>query len=98
MFENGGPGYAGWGSAQVVIGFVVAVVFFGLFIVAERRAPAPLLRLDRFANRSFAVVALVTVTGMFAMLGTAYATSVRLSSIQGLTPLKTSMPSCCSTG
>lgn len=82
---------AGWGSAQVVIGFIVAVVFFGLFIAAERRAPAPLLRLDLFANRSFAVVAIVTVTGMFAMLGTAYATSVRLSSVQGFSPLKTSI-------
>jgi Na+/melibiose symporter-like transporter len=82
---------AGWGSVQVVVGFVVAVVFFALFIVAERRAPAPLLRLDLFANRSFSVVAIVTVSGMFAMLGTAYATSVRLSSIQGFSPLKTSI-------
>jgi MFS family permease len=82
---------AGWASAEVVVGFVVAAVFFALFIVAERRAPAPLLRLDLFANRSFAVVAFVTVTGMFAMLGTAYATSVRLASIQGFSPLKTSI-------
>ncbi len=82
---------AGWGSAQVVVGFIVSVVFLALFIAAERRAPAPLLRLDLFANRSFAVIAFVTVSGMFAMLGTAYATSVRLSSIQGFTPLKTSI-------
>jgi MFS family permease len=82
---------AGWGSAEVVIGFIVAVIFFALFIVVERRTTAPLLRLDLFAERSFAVIALVTVSGMFAMLGTAYATSVRLSSIQGFSPLKTSI-------
>ncbi|MGI8715498.1 MAG: MFS transporter [Solirubrobacteraceae bacterium] len=82
---------SGWGSAEVVIGFVVAVVSFGLFIAAERRSRAPLLRLELFANRAFAVTAIVTVSGMFAMLGTAYATSVRLSSIQGFTPLKTSI-------
>lgn len=82
---------SGWGSAEVVIGFVVAIISFGLFIAAERRSPAPLLRLELFSNRAFAVTAIVTVSGMFAMLGTAYATSVRLSSIQGFTPLKTSI-------
>ena len=82
---------SGWGSAEVVVGFVVAAVFFVAFIVAERGRRAPLLRLDLFANRPFAVTAIVTVFGMFAMLGTAYATSVRLSSIEGFTPLKTSI-------
>jgi MFS family permease len=82
---------SGWGSGLVITGFVLAVVFFGLFIAAERRSAAPLLRLDLFANRAFAVAAIATVFGMFAMLGTAYATSIRLSSIQGFTPLRTSI-------
>jgi MFS family permease len=82
---------AGWGSSQVIIGFVVAAVFLAAFIVVERRAVAPLLRLELFSQRAFAVTAIVTVSGMFAMLGTAYATSVRLSAIQGFTPLKTSV-------
>jgi MFS family permease len=82
---------SGWGSGLVITGFVLAVVFFGLFIAAERRTAAPLLRLDLFANRAFAVAAIATVFGMFAMLGTAYATSIRLSSIQGFTPLRTSI-------
>jgi MFS family permease len=82
---------SGWGSTEVIGGFIVAVVFFAAFIAAERRSPAPLLRLDLFANRAFAVAAVVTVIGMFALLGTAYATSIRLSAIQGFTPLKTSV-------
>jgi Major Facilitator Superfamily len=82
---------AGWGSAEVIVGFVVAAVFLVLFVMAERRSRAPLLRLELFSSRPFAVTAIVTVSGMFAMLGTAYATSVRLSSIQGFTPLKTSI-------
>ncbi len=81
----------GWGSAQVAAGFAVAVVFAGLFVLAERRAAAPLLRLDLFGNRAFAVTAIVTVLGMFAFLGIAYATSIRLSAIQGFSPLKTSI-------
>ncbi|HWE15247.1 MAG TPA: MFS transporter [Solirubrobacteraceae bacterium] len=82
---------SGWDSAEVVLGFIVAVVFLVLFIAVERRRPAPLLRLDLFSNRAFAVTALVTVVGMFAFLGTAYDSSVRLSAIQGFTPLKTSI-------
>lgn len=82
---------SGWGSPQVVTGFIVAVIFLGLFILAEQRSPAPLLRLDLFANRAFSVAAIVTVLGMFAFLGIAYATSIRLSAIQGLSPLKTSI-------
>jgi MFS family permease len=82
---------AGWGSAQVIIGFVVGVIFVTLFLVVERRSRSPLLRLELFANRAFAITALVTVVGMFAFLGTAYASSIRLSAIQGFSPLKTSI-------
>ncbi len=82
---------AGWGSTQVIIGFVVAVVFVSLFLATERRTRSPLLRLELFRNRAFALTAFVTVVGMFAFLGTAYASSIRLSSIQGFSPLKTSI-------
>ena len=41
---------SGWSNGLVVGGFIVAVVFFVLFLLAERRSPAPLLRLDLFAN------------------------------------------------
>lgn len=81
----------GWGSDQVVTGFIVAVVFLALFIWTERRSPAPLLRLDFFTHRVFAVNAVVTVVGMFAFIGTAYATSIRLTAIQGFSPLKASV-------
>ncbi len=82
---------SGWGSVQVVTGFIVAAVFLALFVLAERRSAAPLLRLDLFVNRAFSVAAIVTVLSMFAFLGTAYATSIRLSAIQGFSPLKTSI-------
>ena len=82
---------SGWGSGGVIAGFILAVVFLALFIAAELRGAAPLLRLDLFANRAFAIASIATVVGMFAYLGTAYATSIRLSAIQGFTPLKTSI-------
>lgn len=82
---------SGWGSAEVIVGLIVAAVFMALFVAVERRRPKPLLRLDLFSNRAFAVTAVITVSGMFAFLGTAYASSVRLSAIQGFTPLTTSI-------
>jgi MFS family permease len=81
----------GWGSSHVVGSFVAAAVFMALFVVVERRVDRPLIRLDLFSNRMFTVSAVVTVVGMFAYLGTAYDTSIRLSAIQEYTPLKTSI-------
>jgi MFS family permease len=82
---------SGWGSGEVIAGFVVAVVAGLAFIWTERRTQAPLLRLDLFTNRAFATAAVVTVLAMFAFLGVAYATSIRLSAIEGFSPLKTSI-------
>jgi MFS family permease len=81
----------GWSNTWVVGGFIVAVVFFALFITAERRSPAPLLRLDLFRNRAFAVNSVITVVGMFAFLGTAYSTSIRLAAIQEFSPMETAV-------
>lgn len=81
----------GWGSTSVEVAFVLAAVFLVLFVVAERRASSPLLRLDLFANRAFAVAAAIAVVGMFAFLGTAYATSIRLGPVQHQSPLRTSV-------
>lgn len=82
---------SGWGSTEVVVGFVLAAVMLVAFVLVERGRPAPLLRLELFENRAFAITAVVTVVGMFSFLGTAYTSSIRLSSIQGFSPLKTSL-------
>ena len=82
---------AGWGSAEVIVGFIVAVIFLVLFIMAERRAAAPLLDLDLFRNRAFSVASIATVIGMFCFLGTAYSTSIRLTAILLFTPLHAAM-------
>ncbi|HEY7430504.1 MAG TPA: MFS transporter [Streptosporangiaceae bacterium] len=88
----------GWGSWQVIAGFVFAAILLALFVLVERRSEAPLLRLDFFHNRNFAAAAIITVIGMFAFLGIAYSTSIRLSAIQGFSPLKTSIAFVCFNG
>lgn len=82
---------SGWGSPELLAGFAVAAVFLLLFILVERRSEAPLLRLDFFRNGNFATVSIVTIMGMFAFLGIAYSISIRLSAIQGFSPLKTAI-------
>lgn len=82
----------GWTAPPVLGGFVVAAVFCALFVVAERRSTSPLLRLDLFGNRAFAIASVVAVVGMFSFLGTAYATSIRMGPIQHQSPLRTSVP------
>jgi MFS family permease len=84
----------GWRSWPIISGFLIFAVFLTLFILVERRSEAPLLRLDFFYNRNFAVASVVTIIGMFAFLGTAYSTSIRLSAIQGFSPLKTAIAFC----
>jgi len=86
---------AGYGSAVVLTAFAVAVVFLALFVLVERRRRAPLIEFSLFANRIFTASAVVTVIGMFAYLGTAYATSIRLAAIQGYSPLMTSIGFVC---
>ncbi|MEU5339859.1 MULTISPECIES: MFS transporter [unclassified Streptomyces] len=82
---------SGWGSTEVIGGFVCAAVFLVAFVLVERRSASPLLRLDLFSDRNFTIAAVVTVVGMFAYLGTGYVTSIRLTAIQGFTPLKASI-------
>ncbi len=85
----------GYGSGLVIAAFAVAVVFLALFVVVERQRRAPLIGFSLFTNRVFAASAVVTVIGMFAYLGTAYATSIRLAAIQGYSPLMTSIGFVC---
>jgi MFS family permease len=81
----------GWTGTQSVIGYIVCVVFLSLFTRIELRTREPLLRLQLFASRNFTLNSFVTVLGMFAFLGCAAATSIRLTAVQGFSPLRASL-------
>ncbi|WP_051839455.1 MFS transporter [Streptomyces sp. NRRL F-5126] len=78
----------GWRSPLVVTAFIVAALSIALFIVVELRVRNPLLRLGLFRNRAFAVASAVTVIGMFAFLGTAFTTSLRMGPVQHQSSLR----------
>ena len=80
---------AGWGSPVIIGSFVVAAVLLVAFVVIESRVPAPLLRMDLFRSRAFALASAVTVLGMFSFLGTAYSISIRMEVIQHQSAVRT---------
>ena len=86
---------SGLSDAGVLAWLALAVVLLAAFVLYERTREHPLLDVRLFANRAFATTAVVTVIGMFAYLGTAYATSIRVSAIQGYSPLKTAIAFVC---
>jgi MFS family permease len=81
----------GWTGTQSVIGYIVCAVFMAWFVRLELRTREPLLRLKLFASRNFTLNSCVTVIGMFAFLGCAAATSIRLTAVQGFSPLEASL-------
>jgi MFS family permease len=72
----------GWGRPEIIGGFVLGAVALAAFVVVELRSTAPLLNLGLFRNRSFAVVAVVTLVGMFGFLSCNYSMSMWLGAVQ----------------
>jgi hypothetical protein len=60
----------GWGNPRVLIPLIAGAVLFVLFLVWERRDPEPMMPLDLFRVRNFAVGNLTTFA-MYAGLGVA---------------------------
>jgi EmrB/QacA subfamily drug resistance transporter len=94
-FGLGGPVFAlieqptyGWGDPRVAIPLVGGVILFGVFLVWERRSPAPMMPLHLFTVRNFAVGNLTTLT-LYAGLGVAtFFTILFIQQVGGYTPVQ----------
>ena len=64
----GGGQYA-WGSPVILGLFAAAAGIFGLFAMVERAAPQPILPLDLFGNRAFAVSMAATFLSSVGLYG-----------------------------
>ncbi len=58
-----------WNSPQVIGILVAAVVLFGAFLISERFAVEPILPLDLFRNRVFAVASLLSLLQLMVLVG-----------------------------
>jgi EmrB/QacA subfamily drug resistance transporter len=82
-------GALGWGSGEVLVTLVGGIVLLGAFIACERRAPAPMLPLRLFANRTFAAANATAFLMMAAIMGAAFLVAQYFQVALGDSPLAT---------
>ncbi|KPI20409.1 major facilitator superfamily MFS_1 [Actinobacteria bacterium OK074] len=85
-------GDRGWSSPAIVGALSLAAAALIGFVVAERRAVAPMFNLELLKIPSFAAAAVVALAGMFGFIGTAYCVSIRLGAVMHLSALRAGMP------
>src|SRR5215204_5392265 len=82
-----GPNH-GWASTSSLLWFGGAILALGLFAMWERRNPHPMLDLNLFRDRRFAVSSGGITLVFFAMFGTFYLMTQFLQFVIGYTPLQ----------
>jgi EmrB/QacA subfamily drug resistance transporter len=79
---------AGWDSLEVVGSLTLGALLIAAFILWEMRAPAPLLPLRLFRDRSFAVANIIGLTFSFGVFGSIFILIQFLQIVQGHSPLE----------
>jgi EmrB/QacA subfamily drug resistance transporter len=79
---------AGWGSTEVVGSLVAGSVVLALFVLWERRAPAPMLPMRFFRNRAFALTNVSSLFMFFGMFGSIFLLAQFFQTVQGYSPLQ----------
>ncbi len=82
-------GRLGWGSPLVLAGFALFAIATVTFLIAEKRAPQPMLPLWLFANRTFSATALVGLLVNVAFYGLIFVLSLYFQQANGLSALWT---------
>ena len=81
----------GWGSAGIVGPLVAGVLLVAAFVAWERRAPAPMLPLRFFRNRTFALTNVATLLMSFGMFGSIFLLAQFFQTVQGFSPLQSGL-------
>jgi len=71
----------GYGRGDIIVGFIVAAVFLAAFVTIEVRSASPLVHLNLFANRAFAVTGVTAILGMFAYLAVCFSMTMFLGTV-----------------
>ncbi|MGO9977236.1 MAG: DHA2 family efflux MFS transporter permease subunit [Solirubrobacteraceae bacterium] len=78
----------GWTATEVVLSLSLGIMLLAGFVVNERRATHPMLPLEFFGRRSFAVTNVVSIAMYFGMFGSIFFLSQFLQNVLGNTPLQ----------
>ena len=84
-------GEKGWTSTEVLISFTISILFIAVFIWWENHSPNPMLPLVFFKNMSFTGANSALTISSFAMMGGMYFFSQFFQSVQGYSPLVSSL-------
>jgi EmrB/QacA subfamily drug resistance transporter len=77
----------GWTSPEIVGSIVLGALFTAAFVWWERRAPAPMLPMRYFRNRTFAAANVSSLFMFFGMFGSIFLLTQFLQTVQGHSPL-----------
>ncbi|MGA9857742.1 MAG: DHA2 family efflux MFS transporter permease subunit [Solirubrobacteraceae bacterium] len=78
----------GWTAPQVIGSLAAGTALIVAFIVHERRTAAPMLPMEFFARRGFAVTNVVSLAMYFGMFGSVFFLSQFLQNVLGNSPLQ----------
>lgn len=81
----------GWTSALILALFAVGAVGLAVFVLIERRAEAPIVRLDFFRNRTFSAGNIVGALLMFGLIGILFTLVMFLQNNLGYSAIKTGL-------
>jgi EmrB/QacA subfamily drug resistance transporter len=77
----------GWSSPEIVVALAGGAVFVVLFVLWELRAPAPMLPMRFFRNRTFAAANAASLLMFFGMFGSIFLLTQFFQTVQGFSPL-----------
>lgn len=81
----------GWGSPEIVAALTAGAVLVALFLAWERRAPAPMLPLALFADRTFSLANAASLLFSFGMFGSIFLLAQFFQTVQGYSPLQSGL-------
>src|SRR5919198_1960892 len=77
----------GWASPQIAGPIVAGLLLLAAFVVWELRAPAPMLPMRFFRNRTFSLANLASLFMSFGMFGAIFLLAQFFQTVQGYSPL-----------
>src|SRR6266513_3885441 len=81
----------GWASLQIVGAIVAGLTLLAAFVAWELRAPAPMLPLRFFRNRTFALANAASLLMSFGMFGAIFLLAQYFQTVQGYSPLQSGL-------
>src|SRR5579864_1681937 len=81
----------GWTSAGIVAPLVAGALLVGAFVAWELRAKSPMLPMEFFRNRTFALTNVASLFMFFGMFGSIFLLAQFFQTVQGYSPLQSGL-------